>query len=364
MISRKRLEDAGLILLLAAIVLALQLYSGAYTSDFSADDDEAGHAVSSLMVHDYIVHGLRTNPMAYAQQFYIHYPKVAIGHWPPLFYAGEAGWMLLAGRNRLAMIAFEALLAIGLLVGVFWWVRRDLGIGPALLAAIALIVPEFMQTSIATVAPNLALAFLAFWAAAVLGRYLDFGKRRDAVLFVVFAIVAVGVHGRGAMVALLPLALLLTGRFEWTRFRAAALMVALTFVAVAPRLLHQARLPTISGVPRLVGNYLYRSGNHDGLADSYPRDHGWSDHLPANRRAAPLACDGWARAQRMALSFAGGRQLGRLLSGDRSSRGRDSGRCGFQFLLESRRIEMVTVRPARYSLCRDHLERAPAVPKT
>ena len=214
MISRKRLEDAGLILLLAAVVLGLQLHSGAYTSDFSADADEAAHAVSSLMVHDYLVHGFPANPVAYAQQFYIHYPKVAIGHWPPLLYAGEAGWMLIFGRTRIVMIAFEAILAIALLANVFWWVRRDFGIGPAFLSTIALITPGFMQIGIASVAPNIALALLAYCAAVVLGRYLDSGQRRDALLFALLAIVAVGVHGRGAMIALIPLALLFTGKFR------------------------------------------------------------------------------------------------------------------------------------------------------
>src|ERR1700678_1559019 len=54
MLLPKRFAVASAVLLLIALVIAVQAFSGAYVSDFSAGNDEAAHAVSSLLVHDYL----------------------------------------------------------------------------------------------------------------------------------------------------------------------------------------------------------------------------------------------------------------------------------------------------------------------
>jgi len=260
MLLPKRFAVASAALLLIALVIAVQAFSGAYVSDFSAGNDEAAHAVSSLLVHDYLAHGLPQNPLRYAEKFYVHYPKVAIGHWPPLFYAGEGVWMLAFGRTKVAMMAFVAALAIALLTSVFWWVRRDYGTGAALVSAVVLIGPPFMQLSIASAAPNIALALIAFWAAAMFGDYLDRRRLRDLVLFSILVAAAIGVHGRGVAVAFLPPALLFTGRFAWTRFRVLMLTAAILAAVLLPWLLRQAARPNIVDILHNAGFYLYRCG--------------------------------------------------------------------------------------------------------
>ena len=67
--------------------------------------------VSSLLIVDYLQHGFPGNPLEFAGRYYVHYPKVAIGHWPPLFHSLEAGWMLLVGRNKSSLISLLAILA-------------------------------------------------------------------------------------------------------------------------------------------------------------------------------------------------------------------------------------------------------------
>jgi hypothetical protein len=74
----------------------LQWRSGAYTADLASNEDEAAHAVSSLLVHDYLARPFRppakpmpAHPMRFAERYYAHYPKLAIGHWPPFLYATE-----------------------------------------------------------------------------------------------------------------------------------------------------------------------------------------------------------------------------------------------------------------------------------
>src|SRR5687768_1057590 len=69
--------------LLLAEVLLLQWLGGAYASGFGGHPDEAAHYVSSLMVRDFLPQAASGHPMQFAQSYYLHYPKVAIGNWPP-----------------------------------------------------------------------------------------------------------------------------------------------------------------------------------------------------------------------------------------------------------------------------------------
>ena len=124
--SPPRLAVGGAIALVLAVVL-LQIESGAYRSDFDANDDEPGHVVSSLMIRDYFASGWHVSPLRFAEEYYIHYPRVAIGHWPPGFHSCEAVWMLAFGRNRTAMLSFVAAAEAALILSVFVWLRRRCG---------------------------------------------------------------------------------------------------------------------------------------------------------------------------------------------------------------------------------------------
>jgi hypothetical protein len=71
--------------------LLVQYASGAFGSTTRPDNpDEPARIVTGLMVRDYLVHGLGQPPMAFAREYYVHYPKVALAHWPPLFYVVQA----------------------------------------------------------------------------------------------------------------------------------------------------------------------------------------------------------------------------------------------------------------------------------
>jgi hypothetical protein len=50
------------------------------------------------MVYDYLAGVPKENPLAWAENYYLHYPKVAIGQWPPGYHVMEALWSLVWGR--------------------------------------------------------------------------------------------------------------------------------------------------------------------------------------------------------------------------------------------------------------------------
>src|SRR5450432_3702892 len=101
---------------LLVIVFAWQHRAGAYHAYIAENDDEPAHAVSSPMVRDYLASGFRQTPIVFAKEFYSHYPKVAIAHWPPVFHCSLALWMLAAGRSAEAMLSFVGLAEAGVFI--------------------------------------------------------------------------------------------------------------------------------------------------------------------------------------------------------------------------------------------------------
>ncbi len=243
-----RLRDAGFCLLFASMMVVIQYRSGAFTADLASIPDEPAHAVSCLLVRDYVVQGFPHNPVHFALDFYAHYPKVAIGHWPPLFYFGEGFWMLFAGRTRVALLLFVALCGAALLSSVFFVVRRVSSTAPALVSVAVLAGSTVFAWILFGVEPEILLALMIFWAAVHCGEYMNTGSRRSRNLFLAFTIVALLVHPRGAVLFLLPFTLLpLRPRIVKWKWLTAGLVLLL--LLLIPPLIHQSGHVIWSGAP-------------------------------------------------------------------------------------------------------------------
>lgn len=119
-----------MIFLAGTVLFAILLISkGFLTAEFGGPD-EAAHLVSGIMVRQYLLEGLPqgTPPMQFARDYYNHYPKVAIGHWPPAFYALQGVWYVVAGVSRESILAFTAMVS-GLWVVTLVYVARLAGAG-------------------------------------------------------------------------------------------------------------------------------------------------------------------------------------------------------------------------------------------
>ena len=116
---KRRVFEAAVIL---CAVFAIQVTSGAYHRDFAANSDEPAHFVTGVMVHDYLITSLASSPMRFAEEYYLRYPKVTIGHWPPAFYALQGIWYSLVGVSKTS-----ATFLIGLIsAGTTWCLYRRL----------------------------------------------------------------------------------------------------------------------------------------------------------------------------------------------------------------------------------------------
>lgn len=139
----RSLAAAALILLVAA---ALQMFSSSFTADFAGHPDESSHFVSSVMVSEFLDRPFQ-DPLDFAQRYYVRYPKIAIGHWPPGGYGIQGLWIRVAGSSREAMMILALLYATvcGVLIYDLLW--REAGEVLAAGAAIAWITNVSVQKS-------------------------------------------------------------------------------------------------------------------------------------------------------------------------------------------------------------------------
>jgi uncharacterized membrane protein len=213
-----------------SLTLLLQFLSGTYTSEFAGYADEPSHYVTGLMVRDYFVSGFHTPPLEYATGYYFHYPKVAIGHWPPLFYLIEALWMLAFSYSRVSILVLMAVITTLLATVLASNVRSLFGRWAGLLIGCAFVALPDVQSQTAQVMPEILLALFGFAAAIHFGRYLDTGELRDSLWFAVYATLCILTKGNGwAIVLMPPLAILLTRKFRLilsSSFWAGALLIA------------------------------------------------------------------------------------------------------------------------------------------
>jgi hypothetical protein len=93
------------------LCVAAQVFEGGYLADRGNHADEAAHFVSSLAISKYLASGASTNPFDFIKSFYNHFPKVAIGHWPPVFEVVQAFVFLVVGKPAISAIALQAVIA-------------------------------------------------------------------------------------------------------------------------------------------------------------------------------------------------------------------------------------------------------------
>ncbi len=203
-------------LALFVVVVALQWRSGAYQSEFGATDDEAAHVITGLMVHDYLFGPAWSGPMRFAQNYYVHYPKVALGHWPPFFYMVQTAWIAVVGDNRVSLILLMAALCTTLAVMIYRVALRNWGPPLAVSAAAVFVLLPLVQKYTACVMTEVLQALLTFSAAVAFTRYLESARAyRWSLAFALLASLAILTKGTGLLLALAPpFALLFARRFE------------------------------------------------------------------------------------------------------------------------------------------------------
>lgn len=195
------------------LTLLLLWLGGANRSEFFSHPDEPAHYVTGLMVHDYLVERPLRSPTAFAQDFYDHYPKVALGAWPPGFYVLQATWSLLFSPQRISMLLLMSVLSATLAWLLYRAMREDLGgIAASLGGALWLLIP-LVQKHTGMIMTEIPVALFSFAAAIRFGRYFETHQPRDAVVFALLASLAILTKASALSLAFVPVvAALASGR--------------------------------------------------------------------------------------------------------------------------------------------------------
>jgi hypothetical protein len=220
------------VLLLAGII-GLQCAVSAYSGEFMSDANS--HYVSGSMIHDFLLGGPFRNPVGFLVDFHSHYPLVDIGHWPPLYYVIEAGWMLPFSASRTSMLVLSATVTALTALLLYWDLGRRIGLLAGLFAAIAFITAPLVEAASSTLMLDVPVALFCVAAMLAFARFMESGRARYSTAFGLFAVAALLVKGNAGCLALLPpVAILLGRRFDLLRVPAFWIPVPIVAVLAAP----------------------------------------------------------------------------------------------------------------------------------
>ena len=203
---------------LVMLALLLQRVAGAEMAGFGGAPDEAAHFVTALMIRDYVADGMPGSPIAYAERYYVHYPKVAFGIWPPLFHLTGASWLLAFGPSSASAMTFVAVVTAFFALCLYLLGRKLFNPLTGTVAAVWFVLLPPVQASTSTFMMDMLCAALMLLGAVAFGRYLDTGRARYSHLFGLFAAAAVMTKYNGFALALLPpIAVMLVRKYAVVR---------------------------------------------------------------------------------------------------------------------------------------------------
>ncbi len=211
--SHLRPTEAVLSLLLFSLVAgSVQWYSGAYGSGFGAHPDEPGHYVTGLMVYKYLTTAPGSNPVRFAERFYAHYPLVAFGHWPPLFYFLQAAWGLFFGLSRTSVLILMAAMSGAISAILHGIIRARFGRLYGMVFALVFLLIPIVQRHTSAIMAEAPLTLFTVAAIVTCSRYLAVPTPRAAALFGVCLCAAIVTKGNAWALIPVPVCTALLSR--------------------------------------------------------------------------------------------------------------------------------------------------------
>jgi hypothetical protein len=197
-----------------SIGLIILIRSHAFSVGFSGSD-EPSHFLNGYFVNLYFKSHFGENPLNFAKAYYLHYPKISIGHWPPAFYGfvGLLFFVLPASFTTVFSInlAFQIILTTVIAITVNHLSRMSI----AVIAALVYSLTPISVESVAMFMPDGAVATFAIASVASWLAYASNPSFKAALLFSAFAAVTVLIKGNGWLVAFVPVFhLLLTNQWR------------------------------------------------------------------------------------------------------------------------------------------------------
>jgi hypothetical protein len=260
-----RLATGACVLLVAiAIALQVRMAAGVVRGDLAAADPPA-HFTTGVMVHDYVRSALGSNPVAFAKSFYVRFPKVAFGQWPPVYFALQAAWYLVFPISPASARILSAAIALAVAAILFLRLRHSCGAVAASAAAAIFLSLQPIQLAAWEVMSDLLTGLFVLLAVLSLSTFLEEPRQRSAWYFALWASAAL--LTKGSAFALAPFALLaplLAWRprcfgviWYWAGGIACAIASAPFYILVARMGFGYSPLPPASGPNPSFSRFIY-----------------------------------------------------------------------------------------------------------
>ena len=249
-------------LALLAVIIFLNQYSlGAYSASFGIYPDEPAHFMSGVLVRDYLLSGQLQHPGTFAANYYFHRPYMGIGYWPPLFYAIQGVWYVIAGLGRPQALMLAGLLT-WLLSGTILVIalRNGFSFLRSFCAATLFTLLPLVQWSSCAILTDITVALFCLWALIANARFFERFDLRSALWWALWISCAVMTKSLALFVGMVPVAyIVVTGK--WSILKKPYLWVAALAVAAAcgPWTIFATRFAT-AGFEESRQSLLFRAG--------------------------------------------------------------------------------------------------------
>lgn len=231
----RRIDGATVACLAGLFLAVLVLEAVGYRGEDFWWPDSPRHAMGGALVHDFVTESSLTDPLHFAERYYLRYPAFSVGLYPPGFYVLEGGMFALFGISEASALAVVGLLYFAGGAAVFYLARLWLGrVESFAVALLSLCLPEvaFWGREVMLDVPMCALLLVGI---AMFIRRLD-DPDRNAVYWSVLPLVgAVYIKYNAAFVGPL-LAAVLVSRRGWRELQRPAVWAwgAVAVILLAP----------------------------------------------------------------------------------------------------------------------------------
>jgi 4-amino-4-deoxy-L-arabinose transferase-like glycosyltransferase len=213
-------------LIALTVLAAAMVFLHALDSGLSGSD-EGSHFLNGYLIWSYLTEAFGQNPMTYATDFYIHYPKISIGHWPPLYYVFLAIFFFFVPHAPFPFLIVNLVVGALPVLLVARVVRRAAGWPWAMLAGVAYVLMPLTLNNTTRLMLDQALAGLCLLAALAWSAYAKQPSLWKGMAYAAAAAAAILVKGNGWVLAVFPVFhLALTGRWRvllnWRTYAAGA----------------------------------------------------------------------------------------------------------------------------------------------
>jgi len=189
-----------------------------FHSGFS-DSDESAHFVNSYFFWSFLTSGTFNDPVGFAQEFYTAYPRLSIGHWPPLYYLFVGLLFFVLPPMPETAMALNLAMSIAPVFFVAYLVQQFASWRWALIAGVAYAVMPLVVKSTWFFMLDQPVTVVCLASATCWQAYARSGKLVLALIYGALAASAILIKGNGWLLGLFPLFHILIGR-HWHLIRA------------------------------------------------------------------------------------------------------------------------------------------------